>query len=129
MLPEGTYDFKVEKGKNSTATTGYSRVEISEPGQGYVSRFYTQQIGKVANSNRPVLERTITISVDKETVVCFVPCWGTYAGVTSRPSTYLTEGKAIQVLAGSASMVDKTALQTVEIATVEEPSEEIETTP
>jgi len=121
-LQPGRYDFKLVKPETATASTGYCRVDIGE--EENKTSFYTQQVGKVADSETPINERIITISVDKVTVVHFVPCWGTYAGVETHPETYLADGKAIQVKINEMAVVDATVFQSTEPAPVSEDSGE-----
>lgn len=111
-LQPGRYYFKLVKPATATASTGYCRINTGEEENS--PHFYTQQVGVVAGFEQPILERTVMISVDQETVIRFIPCWGTYAGSTTHPETYLAEGKAIQMLSGSIALVDASSLQTGE---------------
>jgi hypothetical protein len=124
-LQPGRYYFKLVKPVTATASTGYCRIDVGD-GEGQTS-FYTEQIGIVAGQDAPIAERTITISVDKETVVQFTPCWGTYAGATTNLETYLSEGKAIQMLAGKTGLVEATIFQTVASEPVQQKQEELKT--
>ena len=80
ILQEGTYDFVLTKTTNTTATTGYARIDIGG------NSFYTQQIGGVYKGDTEINSRIIRITVDAETVVQFVECWGTYIGNTEGAS-------------------------------------------
>lgn len=98
-LTPGRYNFTVTK--EGTSSTGYCRIDVDEVNENgavsFKSSFYTQQLGKVVGSEELVNERTILISVDKDIVIQFVDCWGTYAGAESNETTYLKDNEGIQV--------------------------------
>ncbi len=95
-LAAGTYDFVLTKSTDTTAKTGYARVDIFQ-GES-VQQFYTQQIGGVLDAeNKEITSRTVRIKVDAETTIQFIECWGTYAGVESNMTTYLRDNEGIQV--------------------------------
>lgn len=107
-LKPGQYNFTLTK--QGTASTGYCRIDVDEVidngTASFKSSFYTQQLGKVAASEEPVIERTILISVDKETVIQIVDCWGTYAGAQSNAGTYLNTDEVIRVKGGAIAKVN-----------------------
>ena len=86
ILQPGEYVFTLKKSSDSSASTGYCRIDVDEQNRGTYSRciksFYTQQIGQISQNGETVNERTVIIRVDKESAVKFISCWGTYFGGT-----------------------------------------------
>ena len=68
------YEFKLEKKGN--ASTGYCQIVIVKDET--TIPVYTRQFGKSTVDESPVETRTIQIKVTEETIVKFVPCWGTF---------------------------------------------------
>ena len=103
-LSAGTYEVKIKVKSSSNASTGYCKIDVN----GTV--FYTQQFGKVAGSQTPVTERTVVITVDRDTVVYVTPCWGTYAGAETNTTTFLADEYIISVKDKKITREDRNSL-------------------
>ena len=75
-LQQGIYDFVLTKRGN--ATTGYCQIVVMKDATTEGESVSTRQFGKSKLEESPVDIRTIQIEVEEETIVKFVPCWGTY---------------------------------------------------
>ena len=78
--------------KSGNASTGYCKIVLTP--NDVTSKetsevvLYTQQFGQVGGQNETINEREISITVGVETIVKFVPCWGTYSGEGVSEVTY-----------------------------------------
>lgn len=75
-LQQGIYDFVLTKRGN--ATTGYCQIVVMKDATTEGESVSTRQFGKSKLDESPVDTRTIQIEVEEETIVKFVPCWGTF---------------------------------------------------
>ena len=75
-LQPGVYGFVLKMSGN--ATTGYCKIVIMKDVTTEGESVSTRQFGKSKLEESPVYTRTIQIEVKEETIVKFVPCWGTF---------------------------------------------------
>lgn len=81
---EGTYKlqagiiYKFKLVKHGNASTGYCQIVVMKDATTEGESVSTRQFGKSKLEESPVDIRTIQIEVEEETIVKFVPCWGTY---------------------------------------------------
>ena len=81
---EGTYKlqagsiYKFKLVKHGNASTGYCQIVVMKDATTEGESVSTRQFGKSKLEESPVDIRTIQIEVEEETIVKFVPCWGTF---------------------------------------------------
>lgn len=73
-LQPGDYKFVLER--RGDASTGYCQIMIVKDEM--TESVYTRQFGESKIDESPVDRRTIQIEVEEETIVKFIPCWGTF---------------------------------------------------
>ncbi len=75
-LQPGIYDFVLTKSGN--ASTGYCQIVVMKDATTKSEPVSTRQFGKSTIQEAPVDKRIVQIKVEEETIVKFVPCWGTF---------------------------------------------------
>ena len=70
--------YKFELVQNGNAKTGYCQILIMKDENTEGDSVFTRQFGKSSVQEEPVNGRVVQIEVEEETIVKFVPCWGTF---------------------------------------------------
>ena len=79
LQPNVTYCFTLKRVINDgSATTGYCKIVIMKDETTEEDSVYTRQFGKSKLNESLVDDRIILIKVNKETMIKFIPCWGTH---------------------------------------------------